>query len=92
MIEYVLRVIMLCCRKCFMEARVLMECMTSGWHILQYVVFNWKTCLSGGQVLLKGMYYKMPRLAVWDVLPEYIYFTGGHILQDNLFHRRTPPI
>ena len=36
---YVLREVMLCCRKCLMVGHVLEECMSSGWHILQYVVF-----------------------------------------------------
>ena len=39
MIPYVLREVMLCCRKCLMGGHVLVECMTSGWRILQYVVF-----------------------------------------------------
>ena len=39
MIAYVLREVMLCCRKCLMGGHVLVECISSGWHILQYVVF-----------------------------------------------------
>ena len=39
MIAYVLREIRLCCKKCLMGGYVLVECMSSGWHILQYVVF-----------------------------------------------------
>ena len=38
-IAYVLREVMLCCRKCHMVGHALVECMSSGWHILQYVVF-----------------------------------------------------
>ena len=37
MIAYVLREVMLCCRKCLMGGQ---ECMSSGWHILQYVIFT----------------------------------------------------
>ena len=37
--DNVLREVLLCCRKCLMGGHVLMECMFSGWHILQYVVF-----------------------------------------------------
>ena len=36
-----------------MGGHVLVECMSSGWHILQYVVFCWKTCLTGGHVFLR---------------------------------------
>ena len=36
----------------------------SGCHILHYVVFYWKTCLFGGHVLLKGMYYRRAYLVV----------------------------
>ena len=39
MIAFVLREVMLCCRKSLMEYQVLVECMSSGWHILQFVVF-----------------------------------------------------
>ena len=38
-IACVLRMVMLCCRKCLMRCHVLVECMSSEWHILQYVVF-----------------------------------------------------
>ena len=38
--------IMLYCRKYLMEAHELMECMSSGWHILQNVVFNWRICFT----------------------------------------------
>ena len=75
MIAYVLREVMLHCRKCLMGGHVLVECMCSGWHILQYVVFYRKTCLIGGHVLLFEMSF-------WGTC-----FTGGHILQDNLLYR-----
>ena len=39
MIAYVLREVMLCCRNCLLGGHVLVECMSSGWLILQYVVF-----------------------------------------------------
>ena len=39
MIALVLREVMLCCRKSHMGYQVLMECMHSRWHILQFVVF-----------------------------------------------------
>ena len=39
MITYVLREVMLCCKKCLMGGRVLVECTSSGWYILHYVVF-----------------------------------------------------
>ena len=39
MIAYVLREVMLCYRKCLIGCHVLVESMSSGWHILQYVVF-----------------------------------------------------
>ena len=39
MIAYVLKEVMLCCRKYLMGGLVLVECMFSGWHTLQYVVF-----------------------------------------------------
>ena len=50
-----------------------MECMSSGWHILQYVVFCWKTCLTGEHIFLEGMYYRGPCFAVQDILCS----TGG---------------
>ena len=40
MIAYVLRVVMLCCRKYLTGGHVLVESMSLGWHILQYVVFH----------------------------------------------------
>ena len=39
-----------------MEDCVLVECM-SGMAYLSICLFYWKTCLSGGHVLLKGMCY-----------------------------------
>ena len=39
MIAYVLREVMLCCKNCLSGGHVLVECMSSGWHILQCVVF-----------------------------------------------------
>ena len=39
MIAYVLREVMLCSRKSLMGCHVLVECMSSAWHILQYIVF-----------------------------------------------------
>ena len=39
MIAYVLKEVMLYCRKFIMGGHALVECMSSGWHILQYVVF-----------------------------------------------------
>ena len=39
-----------------MGGHVLVECMSSGWHILQDDVFHWKTCLNGRHVLLEGTY------------------------------------
>ena len=47
-----------------MGGHVLVECMSLGWHILQYVVFYWKKCLTGGHVLLEGMYYRSACLVV----------------------------
>ena len=38
--------VMLCRRKCLVGGHVLVECMFSGWDILQYVVFYWKTFLT----------------------------------------------
>ena len=64
---------MLCCMKCLMGGHVLVECMSSGWHILQYVVFYRKACLTGGHVLLEGMYYRRACFATQDVLLIYIY-------------------
>ena len=39
MIAYVLKDVMLCYRKCLMGGHALVKCMSSGWHILQYIVF-----------------------------------------------------
>ena len=50
-----------------MGCHVLVECMSSGWPILQYVVFYWKTSLTGGYILHEGMYYRRACLAVRDV-------------------------
>ena len=55
MIAFVLVEVMLCCRKSLMGYQVLVECMSSGWHISQYVVFYRKTCLIGGHVLLEDI-------------------------------------
>ena len=44
---YALKVVMLCRRKCHVGGHVLMECISSERHILQYVVFYWKTFLTG---------------------------------------------
>ena len=74
MIACVLREVMLCCRKCFMGSHVLVECISSGWHILQYVVFYRKTCLSGGHVLLECKYYRRACIAVGDVLLGYMFY------------------
>ena len=38
-IAYELREVMLCYRKCLIGGHVLVECMSSGWHFLQHVVF-----------------------------------------------------
>ena len=41
-----------CCRKCLMGGHVLVECMSSGWHILQYVfvlleeISYWRACFN----------------------------------------------
>ena len=48
---FVLKEVMLCCRKCLMGCHVLVECMSSGWHILQYAVFTER------HVLLEVMLY-----------------------------------
>ena len=55
-----------------MGSHVLVECMSSGWYIVQYDVFYWKTYPAGGHVLLEGMYYRRKCLAVQDVLLEYM--------------------
>ena len=52
---YIWREVMLGRRKYLMGSIVLVECMSSGWHIFQYVVFYWKTCHTGAHVLLEGM-------------------------------------
>ena len=39
MIAFVFREVSFCCRKCLMGCHVLVECMSSGLHILQYFVF-----------------------------------------------------
>ena len=39
-----------------MGGHVLVECMFSRWHTLQYDVFYRKTCFTGGHVLLEVMY------------------------------------
>ena len=36
-----------------MGGHVLVECMSSGWHILKYVMFYWKTCLTRGHDYLR---------------------------------------
>ena len=59
-----------------MGGYVLVECMSSGWHVLKYVVFYWKTCLTGGHALLEGMYYRRACFAVQDVLR----YTVGYVL------------
>ena len=43
---YVLREVKLCRRKCHMGGHVLVECISSGWYILQDDVFYLKTCLT----------------------------------------------
>ena len=37
----------------FYRRYVLVEYMSSGWYIFQYIVFYWKTCLTGGHVFLR---------------------------------------
>ena len=78
-------------RICVMGGHALMECMSSVWYILQYVVLYLKTCLTGGYVLLEGKYYRMAYLAVQNVLLEYMFcrrshFTELFVLQEDTFH------
>ena len=47
-----------------MGGHVLVECISLGWYILQYVVFFWETCLTGGHIFLEDMYYRWACLAV----------------------------
>ena len=91
MIAYVYKVVMLCCRKSLMGGNVLVECMSSGWHILQMlcftercvlleVMFCLRVCIIGEHVLLFEMSY-------WSTC-----FTGGHILLDDLLYKGIPLI
>ena len=47
-----------------MGGHVLVECISSGWHIFQYVVFYWKICLTGGYALLEGTCYSRTHIVV----------------------------
>ena len=59
---------MLCCRKRLMECHVFVECMSSGYHILQYMLcFTEKHFFTGGHVILEGTYYRKACFAVRDV-------------------------
>ena len=57
-----------------MEYLVLVESMSSEWHISQYVVFYWKTCLTGRHVLLEDMFF------MW------IFIVRGHVLRFKMSH------
>ena len=47
------------------------------------------TCLTGGHVLLEGMYHRRACFAVRDVFWGTC-FTRGHISQDDLLYKGTP--
>ena len=68
-----------------MEYLVLVESMSSERHISQYVVFYWKTCLTGGHVLHVDIYCKRACFAVQDVSR----FTGGYALLETIYYMRT---
>ncbi len=68
-----------------MEYLVLVESMSSEWHISQYVVFYWKTCLTGGHVLQLDNYCKRVCFAV-----QYVsHFTAGFALLETIYYMRT---
>ena len=58
------------------EVMLLVECMSSGWHILQYVVFYLKKCLTGVYVLQE------------DISGRLICLTGEHHLYEDKFYCR----
>ena len=76
MIAYVLREVMLCCRKCLMGGNVLVgTCLQDGisYNMLCFTERHvLRVGIIGGYVLLLEMSY-------WGTC-----FTGGHILQDDL--------
>ena len=67
MIAYVLREVMLCCRKCHMggtERHVLLEVMfylrvgIIGGHVLLFKMPYWDTCFTGGHILHDDLLYR----------------------------------
>ena len=62
-----------------MGGHVLVECMFYGWHIFQYVVFYWMTCLTGGHVHLEGMCYSGTHVVVVVMSFMRICVRGGHM-------------
>ena len=81
---YVLREAMLCRRRFILEYFVLVERISSGWHISQYVVFYWKTCFTGRFVFHVDIYFRKAYFAVQDVSC----FTGGYALLEAIYYMR----
>ena len=90
---YVLREVMLYRRKCLIGGHVLVECMSSGWHILQFLHFTERhvlledkyylnVCLIGGHPCrsrcLTGVHALHERISY-----RMICLTGGHILHED---------
>ena len=66
-------------RKRLWKLIALVECMSSRWHIFQYFVFYWKTCLTGEHVLLEGMCYSGTHVVVVVMSFMRICVWGGHV-------------
>ena len=71
-----------------MGDRVLVERMSSGWHILQYDVFYWKTGLIGGCVLQEGIYLTGLFVLQEDTSYMRTSFTGGYVLWEAMCYMR----
>ena len=69
-----------------MGGHVLVKYVSSGWHILQYIMFYRKTCLTGGHVYLRvgiiGGHVLLLEMSYWGMV-------GWHVFHENMCYGRT---
>ena len=65
---------------------VLVESMSSWWHIIQYVMFYWKKFLTRWHVFLDDIYYRRASPTVLDVgvhVLQKVHLTGWFVLHED---------